>query len=613
MKRESIFRQGHRTIVALLVAAAALTACEHGGPVEPASSTGILIFHIARAPANVAMITVTVTGPGMSSAVSKTAVLTANGATDTLLVPTGSSRLVEANAFDSGGANTHRGDTTIAVVPGPNPALSLVLQPLTGSVPIVITFGSLKWSSLIAGSFHTCGLASGGAAYCWGFGGYGQLGSTASMSQCTSYNGFTACSLVPLPVAGGLTFASLAAGSLHSCGLASGGAAYCWGSNGYGQLGTGDTTQHLTPVAVAGGLTFASLTAGNVHTCGVTSGGAAYCWGYNFKGQLGDGSTTTRTLPVAVAGGLTFASLTGSLGGHHTCGLTSGGAAYCWGWNADGQLGTGDTTQHLTPVAVAGGLTFASLTAGAHQTCGVTSGGAAYCWGRNDNGQLGSTATMSQCTEGGPLLSCSKVPVAVAGGLTFASLATGDPQTCGVTTGGAAYCWGYNAFGQLGDGTNQSRTTPVAVLGGHTFASPLAAGGGHMGGITTGGAAYCWGQNLWGQLGDSTTTNRAVPVAVPNPVVPVVPQITSVDPSVITIPGSGTTTGTITLTGSGFVQGDSLYTSAWILLTGDAVVSAGGTKIARAYQVWAGAIPGNYKVFVVTPYGGYADIPITEH
>ena len=113
-----------------------------------------------------------------------------------------------------------------------------------------------------------------------------------------------------MAVAGGLTFASLTAGDVHTCGLTSGGAAYCWGNNDGGELGDGSTDRRLTPVAVAGGLTFASLTAGWVHTCGLTSGGAAYCWGYNSNGELGDGSTTTGLTPVAVAGGLTFASLT---------------------------------------------------------------------------------------------------------------------------------------------------------------------------------------------------------------------------------------------------------------------------------------------------------------
>lgn len=105
-------------------------------------------------------------------------------------------------------------------------------------------------------------------------------------------------------------------------------------------------------MASTGGLLFASLTAGEEHTCGLTSSGAAYCWGFNVYGQLGRGDTLSASVPVLVAGGLTFISLTA--GGGHTCGLESSGAAYCWGDNYSGQLGIGasDALAHTTPVAV---------------------------------------------------------------------------------------------------------------------------------------------------------------------------------------------------------------------------------------------------------------------
>ena len=111
-------------------------------------------------------------------------------------------------------------------------------------------------------------------------------------------------------------FASLTAGFAHTCGVTSGGTAYCWGQDASGQLGDGSSADRLTPVAVSGGLTFASLTAGRVHTCGVTTGGAGYCWGLNSVGQIGDGSSTTRLAPVAVSGGLVFVRLTA--GSDHT-------------------------------------------------------------------------------------------------------------------------------------------------------------------------------------------------------------------------------------------------------------------------------------------------------
>jgi alpha-tubulin suppressor-like RCC1 family protein len=267
-------------------------------------------------------------------------------------------------------------------------------------------------------------------------------------------------------VAGGLSFAAVGAGLLHTCGLATTGAAYCWGFNYGGQLGTGASAGpeqcqdgapypcSTVPVAVAGRLTFATVSVGLGHTCGLTAAGAARCWGLNTEGRLGDGTTTDRASPVPVAGGLSFSAV--SAGYYHTCGLTAAGAAYCWGYNAGGQLGDRTSTDRASPVLVAGGLSFAAVSVGGAHTCGVTPAGAAYCWGANEFGQLGNgdTATAWALT-----------PVPVAGGLTFATLSASFLSTCGVTTAGVAYCWGYNWDGELGDGTTTSSNVPVKVAG----------------------------------------------------------------------------------------------------------------------------------------------------
>src|SRR5690606_13848178 len=149
------------------------------------------------------------------------------------------------------------------------------------------------------------------------------------------------------------------------------GAAYCWGDGWFGRLGYGDTDDSLVPTPVAGGLTFTAITAGNAHTCGLTTDGAAYCWGNGWDGQLGDGSNIDISLvPTPVAGGLTFTAI--AAGPDHTCGLSPAGAAYCWGHGGHGRLGTGDTAYHLVPEPVAGGFTFTDITAEADHTCGLT-------------------------------------------------------------------------------------------------------------------------------------------------------------------------------------------------------------------------------------------------
>ncbi len=185
--------------------------------------------------------------------------------------------------------------------------------------------------------------------------------------------------------------------------------------------------------------------------------------------------------------------------------MTTGGGAFCWGWNSYGQLGDGTTTNRSTPVPVTGlSSGVVSLAAGSGHTCAVTTGGAARCWGWNSYGQLGDGTTTNRST-----------PVPVTGLPSgVASLAAGSGHTCAVTTGGAAKCWGWNSYGQLGDGTTTNRSTPVPVTGLPPEVASLAAGSGHTCAVTTGGTAKCWGYNFNGQLGDRTTTNRSTPVPV---------------------------------------------------------------------------------------------------
>jgi alpha-tubulin suppressor-like RCC1 family protein len=415
--------------------------------------------------------------------------------------------------------------------------------PLDASLDVPFTTGvaspstGLLFGSLTVGSYHTCGVTAAGKAYCWGSNAQGQLGDGTDRDA----------SATPVPVAGGLTFASVSAGYASTCGVTTDGTAYCWGNGGMGSdsvTAANSCSPGLvkcpTPLLVTGGHTFRMVSVGASLDCGVSTDGVAYCWGSDDYGQLGiDSATLVATCrdtspgngywwcptPLPVAGGLSFAAV--STGEGHACGLTTGGTTYCWGGNAAGELGSGTTAgpeqcnvqgsasscSHV-PVAVAGGLTFSGISAGQDFTCGLAPSGAAYCWGRN-GGALGTGSATGPETcvfDAFNSAPCSASPVPVTGGLVFRVLNAGFFGIgCGVTTDDAAYCWG--ATHQYVTG-NWASPLPVPASGGLTFTS-ASAGYPHMCGLTSAGVAYCWGANGEGELGDGTYTDSfLVPVKV---------------------------------------------------------------------------------------------------
>jgi alpha-tubulin suppressor-like RCC1 family protein len=294
----------------------------------------------------------------------------------------------------------------------------LIAQPVSGN---------LTFAELSSGMHHTCGRTAAGAVYCWGWNLKGQLGDGTNVDRSA-----------PVLVNTALVFTSITAGGQsggeHTCGLTAAGAAYCWGWNSFGQLGDNTATDRNTPVPVQGGLTFASISAGSQHTCALTAAQKAYCWGE--AAEVGEGTTTNRSVPTAVAGNLTFKSLVATwwascgitpadaaycwgfssgaapiltptlvptltfagitTGNQFTCGITLIGVANCWGANNSGQLGDGTVTARLAPAPVTGDIVFAKLFAGNGHMCGLTAAGSTYCWGANSSGQVGDATQVAK-------------------------------------------------------------------------------------------------------------------------------------------------------------------------------------------------------------------------
>src|ERR1017187_9510444 len=319
---------------------------------------------------------------------------------------------------------------------------------------------------------------------------------------------------------------TISASGEHPCAI-SGGRAYCWGNNNDGELGDGTTVSASVPVAVntsgaLAGKTLIEVTTGDsLDTCALDTAGAAYCWGNGALGLLGDGSTISSTLPVAVqtSGVLAGKTLTQiSSGFLQVCAVDTTGVAYCWGFNGSGHLGHPGLSDSDVPVAVDRGGVLAGkrltqISAGFLQVCAVDSTGLGYCWGNDSYGQLGDGTIAS-----------SDVPVAVTSrgvlaGKALTQISTNFYQTCAVDSIGVAFCWGGNPDGELGNSTTKNSDVPVAVnasgvLAGQAMAQ-ISSGDNNTCTLGRIGAAYCWGSNEHGQLGDGTAAlGSNVPVAV---------------------------------------------------------------------------------------------------
>ena len=372
--------------------------------------------------------------------------------------------------------------------------------------PVTAAAVAVAFRQVSGGNRFTCAVDMDSVPYCWGDNRLGQLGTGSTGPDGCFVNGGTfACSTRPVRVTGGHRFNHVSSGSWHACGVTADFHAWCWG-----QLLSGTLTANVaTPVAVAGGLRFRQVDAGDGYTCGVTyPDNRAYCWGLNRFGGLGNGTFDQSAVPVAVLGGLRFRQV--SAAESQTCGVTTTGRAFCWGANNSGQLGDSTNVPYRTrPSEVVGEHVFRQIDTGGDFTCAVTTGDRAFCWGNGRGGAIGNGHTY-----------LSFWPRAVSGGLRIGRVSTGQEHACAETLADQAYCWGTNSAGQLGDGNPPftRELKPVAVTGGHAFAQ-LSAGGRHTCGRTPAGEGWCWGDDIFGSLGDATLgeTVRPAPVRVAAP------------------------------------------------------------------------------------------------
>lgn len=314
-----------------------------------------------------------------------------------------------------------------------------------------------------------------------------------------------------------LNYRSVDAGGFHACAITPASGVYCWGYNGDGQLGINSRDNRNVPSPMVGNLAWRQVSGGRYHTCGITLNGILYCWGANVDGRLADGTLTPSNVPVQAKTTATFFAV-GS-GRNHSCALSLAGLAYCWGFNNEGEVGAvippADSVKVWEPRPV-GARVYKTLAVGGLHSCAIDYNNQSWCWGFNEFGQLGdgTTAWTLNNVRDSTGKPLGSTPVATQQPAPFDSIAAGLYHTCALSAG-QAYCWGDNREGQLGVGGTAGSLVPVPVAmpAGVSFAS-ISAGDWHTCAVATDGQAYCWGNNDFGQFGDGTTTSHATPVTV---------------------------------------------------------------------------------------------------
>jgi alpha-tubulin suppressor-like RCC1 family protein len=330
------------------------------------------------------------------------------------------------------------------------------------------------------------------ALWLWGDDAYGQLGDSSIANKSSPVQ----------TVAGGTNWKQVSVGSNHCFGVKTDGTLWGWGNDSYSKLGDAGSTKRSSPIqTVAGGTTWLQAACGDQHSAAVKTDGTLWTWGDNYYGTLGDNTRTTRNSPIqTISGGTNWKSVSGN---YYTIGaIKTDGTLWLWGHNAYGQLGDNTIANKSSPVqTIAGGTTWSQVSCGSGHTVALKTDGTLWTWGQNTYGQLGDTTTANRSS-----------PVqTIAGGTTWKQVVAGFSHTAAIKTDGTLWCWGHNAYGQLGDNTITYRSSPVQTIAGGTNWKVLSAGYATAA-IKTDGSLWTWGNNTRGQLGDNTTTHKSSPI-----------------------------------------------------------------------------------------------------
>jgi alpha-tubulin suppressor-like RCC1 family protein len=300
-------------------------------------------------------------------------------------------------------------------------------------------------------------------------------------------------------------------GSNVTCGIREGNTLWCWGDGAYGALGNGQTVNETVPQQISKPTAgWTGVSNGGGHGCATRNDGSLWCWGYNKQGELGLGTTASATRPHQVTSPASTGWTSVTAGPNQTCALRSDTTLWCWGYNGSGQLGIGGTTTQYLPqqVTTPASTGWTGVSAGYSYTCATRSDGTLWCWGYNLFGELGNGNTTNQ-----------DLPQQVTdpAGIGWTSAVAGGDHTCATRSDTTLWCWGKNLEGELGIGNTTNQDLPQQVTDPASTGWSSAASGGFHTCATRTHALWCWGENTSGQLGTGGTTGSDLPQRVVMP------------------------------------------------------------------------------------------------
>ncbi|MEO6742278.1 MAG: hypothetical protein ABIP20_18700, partial [Chthoniobacteraceae bacterium] len=351
-----------------------------------------------------------------------------------------------------------------------------------------------NWAAVSAGNAHAIALKTDGTLWAWGSNVNGELGQGTSDALTTHTS--------PMQVGIVTTWSSISAGNNHVLATRTDGTLWAWGLNSSGQIGNNSTTTVTAPIQIGTVATWNSISAGYVFSAATRTDGTLWLWGNNSDGQIADNTLINRTAPTQLGAATNWQYV--QAGGYHVLATKTDGTFWSWGWNQNGQLGQGFndfTPRGNTPAQIGTATNWSLLSPGYDFSVAMKTDGTLWSWGDNGNNELGylGRVPLPLAEQFGPISSAS----------------AGNGHAAAIKSDGSLWLWGNNGNGQVGIGASDSSQHPVPVqpAPGTTW-SNIACGGFHTAGVRSDGTLWTWGYNFYGQLGDGTTTQRNSPMQV---------------------------------------------------------------------------------------------------